>query len=87
MHEDAIEGATSDTDDYSSSDESSNDQLSTKKSQKGRYPTPPIEKPVESDSDGGEWVDTTSESYDSSSDSDLDIRHSQMKAYRPEEEG
>ena len=86
VHEDVIEGATSDTDDYSSSDsssdESSNEQLSTKRSRKGRQPTPPIEKPVESDSDGGEWVDTASESDDSSSDSDLDIRNSQRKAYR-----
>ena len=83
-HEDAIEGATSDTDDYddSSSEESSNEGRSTGKARKTREASPPSHRSSNSESEEGEWLDTASESDDSSSDSDLDIRDSQRKNYR-----
>ena len=83
-HEDAIEGATSDTDDYddSSSEGSSNEGRSTSITRETRESSPPSHHSSDSESEEGEWLDTASESDDSSSDSDLDIRDSQRKKYR-----
>ena len=69
-------------DEDSSSEKSSNDEISLRKSRKGREPTPLLRHEHDSDSEGREWLDTTSKSDDSSSDSELDIRDSQRKAYQ-----
>ena len=93
-HEDAISDGTSDTDDYdtSSSENTSDEEKSTRKG-RNKKSTSNSKTPVsgtESDgserinteSDEGTWLDTASDSDDSSSDSDLDIRASQHKSYR-----